>query len=247
MSTSHHVVCKNCAFRVEGNYCSNCGQEAHTHRMSMHHIWHDLQHGLLHFDKGIFYTIKHLLYRPGYAIKDYINGKRVSHFKPFSFVIILATVYGLLSKNLFANSVDTQKLDSVLLTYVTMIEWMLKHLTYTTISLIITTSVASYLAFKKQGYNFAEHLVLNTYYRGLVLLVTLLLIPMMYVSNDLDIKSLMTYAPVSQMVDFILMYWCYYQFFDKMSLIKSFGTSFLAYFYMSVINMAIFLFFVHLF
>ncbi|MHA8059987.1 DUF3667 domain-containing protein [Aquirufa beregesia] len=132
--------------------CKNCGQDSNTHRMSMHFIWHDLQHGFLHFDNGIFYTIKQLLFRPGYAIKDYINGKQASHFKPFSFVIIIATVYGLLSKNLFFNSGDSQSLDSVLRMYVSMIEWTLKHLTYTTIALIVTTSIASYWAFQKQGF-----------------------------------------------------------------------------------------------
>ncbi|NGZ45472.1 DUF3667 domain-containing protein [Cytophagaceae bacterium 50C-KIRBA] len=85
-------------------------------------------------------------------MKDYINGKQASHFKPFSFVIIIATVYRLLSKNLFFNSGDSQSLDSVLRMYVSMIEWTLKHLTYTTIALIVTTSIASYWAFQKQGF-----------------------------------------------------------------------------------------------
>lgn len=247
MVSNNSKICKNCALPINGKYCSNCGQDSSTHRISLHYIWHDLQHGLLHFDNGIFYTIKQLLYRPGHTIKDFIDGKRVSHFKPFSFLIIMATIYGLLSKNAFVNSVDLNSADSVLKTYVKMVEWTLHHLTYSSLALIITTTIASYLAFKKQGYNFAEHLILNTYYRGLVLLIMTLLIPLMYLSDELDIKSFIVYTPVSQTIDFLLMYWCYNQFFDKMSRVKSLGVSLLAYTYMSIINILIFAMFLFLF
>jgi hypothetical protein len=48
---------------------------------------------------------------------------------------------------------------------------------YASLLLIVTNSLASYLIFKKQQNNFAEHLVLNTFYRALSLLVSLLLLP----------------------------------------------------------------------
>lgn len=59
-------------------------------------MWHDIQHGLFHFDQGIFYTAKQLFIRPGHSIREFIEGKRVEHFKPLSLVIILATAYGII-------------------------------------------------------------------------------------------------------------------------------------------------------
>lgn len=54
------IKCKNCSFSFEGNYCSNCGQTAKTERISFKFLWEDIQHGILHYDKGIVYTVKQL-------------------------------------------------------------------------------------------------------------------------------------------------------------------------------------------
>ncbi|MEO8862184.1 MAG: hypothetical protein ABI358_12210 [Ginsengibacter sp.] len=32
--------------------------------MNFHFLWHDVQHGLFHFDKGVLYTTKQLFTRP---------------------------------------------------------------------------------------------------------------------------------------------------------------------------------------
>jgi hypothetical protein len=235
-------ICRNCNHEFEGDFCNHCGQAADTHRLNMHHIWHDLQHGLFHFDNGIFYTIKQLLTRPGYTIREYINGKRVRHFKPLSFVIILATLYGLLYHYLIGNIFEvepTHAPQDVLSVYEKVILWSTDHFAYATLILIISTTIASYLVFKRQGYNLAEHFVLNTYYRGLVLVIALLLFTVFYVLYKGGKEWLRVYAPVSQAIDFILMYWCYTQFFNKLTKIQSLGLTLLAYLFMSALNMII--------
>ena len=90
------ITCKNCNQNFKGHFCNNCGQTADTHKMNFHSLWHDIQHGLFHFDNGVLYTAKQLFTRPGNSIREYIDGKRVRHFKPISLVILLATVYGFL-------------------------------------------------------------------------------------------------------------------------------------------------------
>ena len=90
------TTCKNCNQSFEGHFCNNCGQSAKTHQINFQFLWHDIQHGLFHFDNGILYTSKQLFTRPGNTIREFIEGKQVRHFKPFSLVIVLATVYGLL-------------------------------------------------------------------------------------------------------------------------------------------------------
>jgi len=79
------INCKNCNNLYDGNYCNHCGQSANTHEINFKSILHEVQHSLLHIDKGILYTTKELLLRPGKTISDYLNGKRVKHFKPFAF------------------------------------------------------------------------------------------------------------------------------------------------------------------
>ena len=131
----------------------------------MHFIWHDLQHGILHFDTGIFYTVKNLLIKPGVTIREFLNGKRVSHFKPFPFVIVLTTLYGLLYHNFIDSIFKIEPIvanDGILNAYEKVIRWITDHFAYATLILIFNSTVASYQVFKKSGYNFAEHLVLNT-------------------------------------------------------------------------------------
>ena len=236
------ITCKNCHHQFEGIFCNHCGQAADTHRLNMHHIWHDLQHGLFHLDNGIFYTIRQLLTRPGYSIKDFISGKRVRHFKPFSFVIVLATIYGLLYHFLIPASFEGKtdfSSDNIFSVYKKVINWSVDHFAYATLIMIISTTIASYQVFKKQGYNVAEHLVLNTYYRGLVLLISLLLFPVLYLFHNSDTGSVNSYVPVFQLIDFALMYWCYAQFFNKLKKTTSFGLTLLAYLFMAAINMII--------
>ena len=152
MSKKILTTCKNCNNKYEGNFCNECGQAKDTHRLNMHHIWHDLQHGLLHFDNGIFYTLKQLIIRPGHTIREYLDGKRVKHFKPASFVVILATIYGLISHFLipdqihFETSLDFGNLFSV---YEKVINWTLNHFAIATLLMVISTTIASYITFKK--------------------------------------------------------------------------------------------------
>lgn len=236
------TICKNCDQLFLGNFCNHCGQAANTHRLNIRHIWHDLQHGLFHFDNGIFYTIKQLLTRPGYAIREFIIGKRVRHFKPISFVIILASIYGLLYHFLIPNSFDVKNISTsnkVLGSYEKVINWTLDHFAYATLIMIISTTVASYLVFKKQGYNLAEHLVLNSYYRGLVLVISLLLFPVLYIFHSSRAENLKGYVPIFQIIDFVMMYWCYNQFFNRLNKIRSLGLTLLVYLFMAAINMII--------
>ena len=236
------TVCKNCNYSFKGKFCSNCGQAAQTHRLSFHYIWHDLQHGLFHFDSGIFFTTKELLTRPGHAIREFINGKRVRHTKPLTFVVVLATLYGLLYHYFIHNLFDVQPIhatENVVTAFEKVIQWNLDHLAYTVLILIVTTTVASYQVLKKQGCNLAEHLVLNTYYRGLELVIAVVLFPVLYILYKNNSEALRTYALLFQLLDLVLMYWCYAQFFGGLTKIQALGRTLLTYSFMSIINMTI--------
>lgn len=106
-------TCKNCGHRFEGKFCNNCGQTADTNRINYHDLRHQLTHSLFHIDAGLLYTSKQLFIRPGHAIREYLDGKRVNHIKPLSYILILAGFYilvcHLLDINLFNISVESAK------------------------------------------------------------------------------------------------------------------------------------------
>lgn len=154
--------CLNCEAELHGKYCHNCGQKASTHRISFStFIKHDLLHGVLHLDKGIIYTIKSLIYKPGYAAADFIKGKRIVHYNIFAlFVIIvgLKTLFDLKGvPNVIFDSANAQKSDEIINTA---IQKYYKLMYFLCIPLI---SIFSFLFLRKLNYNFIEHLVLNCF------------------------------------------------------------------------------------
>ena len=46
-------------------------------------------------ERNIFYTLWQLMWRPGYMIADYLDGKRERYFQPFKMLVILSAFVGL--------------------------------------------------------------------------------------------------------------------------------------------------------
>ena len=86
-------TCKNCGTELNGKYCSNCGQEDVSSRLSVKHIFRDATHGILHWESSILKTFKELFLRPGKFLQIYLGGKRKPFVKPFSYFILIQTAY----------------------------------------------------------------------------------------------------------------------------------------------------------
>lgn len=99
---SHVTSCLNCEKKLspEARFCLDCGQKTDTHRLTLGHFFHEVFHAFTHADKGILYLIKGLALHPGTVAKEYLAGKRKKYFNPFTFFLLLMTVY-VLSGTLF--------------------------------------------------------------------------------------------------------------------------------------------------
>lgn len=86
-------LCKNCGKQFTGNYCGYCGQSKETPRFNFHSGAKNMFGGLSNIDHGFWHTLINLAYRPGYMISDFIAGKRVSYFRPFQTLFVLAAIY----------------------------------------------------------------------------------------------------------------------------------------------------------
>jgi hypothetical protein len=84
------VNCLNCGAELTGPYCSRCGQHAHVHR-TIGAFWHDLLHGVLHFEGKIWRTLPLLAWRPGELTRRYIAGERARFVSPIA--IFLFSVF----------------------------------------------------------------------------------------------------------------------------------------------------------
>ena len=70
-------VCLNCGTPLVGSHCHQCGQRAHVHR-TVTAFFHDLLHGVFHFEGKIWRTLPMLAWRPGQLTRRYIDGQRAS-------------------------------------------------------------------------------------------------------------------------------------------------------------------------
>ncbi|WP_281632676.1 DUF3667 domain-containing protein [Flavobacterium luteolum] len=219
------IICKNCHQIFKGHYCNNCGQPAETHKINAHFLWHDIQHGLLHFDKGILYSLKQLFTRPGHSIREFIEGKRVHHFKPLSLVVVLATLYGLLYHFFHINTFEAAKTSDIDSDYLN--EWFATHFSWVTVASIPIYTIGTYLVFRKQGYNFVEFFVLNTFKAAQRISVQLLTMPVLiFLNHTSHIKQ---YNNIMYVIGIVLIFWTNIQFFNKMSKIKAFFLTLLSH------------------
>jgi hypothetical protein len=80
---THEKNCLNCGAELAGDYCHACGQRAHVHR-TLHAFWHDLLHGVLHFEGKVWHTLPLLAWRPGELTRRYIDGERAKFVSPMA-------------------------------------------------------------------------------------------------------------------------------------------------------------------
>ncbi|WP_294266040.1 DUF3667 domain-containing protein [uncultured Sphingomonas sp.] len=92
-----HGACLNCGTTLVGEHCHACGQAAHLHR-SVGAIWHDLLHGVLHFEGRMWSTLPMLIRRPGELTRRYIEGERAKFVSPMAmFLFSVFTLFAVLS------------------------------------------------------------------------------------------------------------------------------------------------------
>nr|WP_294924616.1 DUF3667 domain-containing protein [uncultured Flavobacterium sp.] len=221
-----NITCKNCGQIFKGHFCNNCGQASETHKINAHFLWHDIQHGLLHFDAGIPYSLKQLFTRPGHSIREFIEGKRIRHFKPLSLVAVLGALYGFLYHyfhiDLFSNSNDsTIDLNDYN-------EWMATHFSWVTIATIPIYTFGTFIVFRKQGYNFFELFVLNTFKASQRLFVQVLTFPvLLYLKSKGHAEW---FSTLTYIIGVVLIFWTNTQFFNKISRTKAFFLTVLSHF-----------------
>lgn len=225
------TICKNCEQKFEGNFSNNCGQKADTPDIDFIFLRNRIKRLIFKYsEKGIFYTCGQLFTRPGNAIRDYIEGKRVRYFEPLSLLITLAAFYGFLfhyySINMFSDvSISDTEYQKVDLKSIN--NWITNHFALATGLLIPLYSLGSFIAFRKQCYNFAEHLTINTYLASQRLILRIASFPLLVIFNGSDKMHILNNVYI--LLDIILLTWSYSQFFNKLTKAKSILLSLVSY------------------
>jgi ribosomal protein L32 len=186
--------CLNCNKSVIENFCSNCGQKTSTHRITFKHFFfHDFLHGVMHLEKGILFTIKEALVRPGKAALDYISGKRIKYYNVFYLTLLL------IGLNIFMNHLQSELDHKYFQTNLIpetdeagkrMDDFFTNYSKIIIFSFIPLLAINSFILFKDKMLNLSEHFIIS----GMMFL------GVMIIST---VRNLLYFTEYLQYVDFI--------------------------------------------
>lgn len=165
--TESTQVCRYCKIPGTGNYCSNCGGTYVVKRITIASILHDGFHFITHLDKGLGYTLKRLIAAPGVMQREYVEGYRNKHQKPFSTFFICATISALARYWINLALVDYYNAGNV-----TEGNFFHEYLILLHSLLLPLYSLTTFLLFYNSKYNYAEIVVLLLYTMGMFFLIT---------------------------------------------------------------------------
>jgi hypothetical protein len=203
---------------------------------------------ILNLERGIFYTTWEMIRNPGAAMRRYLFTDRGGFIEPLKFLVLTIPIYLFLTFTFFPDSgfiagfengltqakdgVSNPEQEALVKTL------LLLFKEYANLILLITvpiTALFTRLIFRKYGLYFGEHLVLNAFLYGFLTFVTILLLPLAWVSDTLN--AWLT----------LILYFYYTTFFLRsffqFSWWRAFGNSALIYLYSIFTTAIIFLLF----
>ncbi|MEQ8470206.1 MAG: DUF3667 domain-containing protein [Marinoscillum sp.] len=155
--------------KVVGQYPITVREERNIKRVSFVHFITDA-FGAFNLERGLVYTFKLLFSKPGYLVHLYLNEGRFKIFNPFRLLLLTTALslflFYLAGPESFIEGFsagfgapkedmpDTQQLQQMFLDWYNLILWIA----------IPIYGLFSFLFNRKSGYNYAEHMVMQTFH-----------------------------------------------------------------------------------
>ncbi|MEZ4902924.1 MAG: DUF3667 domain-containing protein [Spirosomataceae bacterium] len=194
-------------------------------RIDGNYIIHEITH-VLHFEKGIFYTIRELLTKPGETVRIFITKDRSRIVKPIIFIIVTSLTYTIVSHYFHVEDKYITFSDDKPSTIGKIFKWIGANYGYSNIIMAMFIAFWAKIFFKKFDYNFFEILILLCFVMG----IGMLIFAVFAIFQGLTHVDLMQ---VASFVSFGYATWAIGQFFDKtkfVSYFKAFASYFLGFF-----------------
>lgn len=136
-------------------------------RITLQFLWQEVL-STLSWDKGLFFTIRELLIRPGEAIGDYLAGERNRNSNPIRFLVFTTAIASFITikldlfQSLFVDNINLLNGEKQQLVQdVTLFVYHYYNI-ITFLSVPILAGL-TYLFFRRREYNYAEHLTLSAF------------------------------------------------------------------------------------
>ncbi len=177
------MTCKNCGANVveTANFCPNCGAKYISKRLSVKAIVVDFIMRLANFDGPVWLTVRDLTLRPYEVTDGYITGLRKKYIPPMRYLLIAITISGVLmfffSGNLdeyymaaystgaeLGSGTPNNKVIEFQQKYQSLMQAYQKNMNLIGYAILPVMALFTFwMLRKKNQYNFAEHLVANSY------------------------------------------------------------------------------------
>ncbi len=147
--------CNNCGEVFTGHYCPMCSQHTGLGRVD----WSSVGRGVMDIwgvgNRSMLFSLWQLLWRPGYFISDYINGKRQISFPPMKMLIIVSIIVMLLGYWTGFLNQDLSKVPNTL--YIRdILTWTIKNIGWTMLIVNSFLILPTYATFRYSPRNTAH-------------------------------------------------------------------------------------------
>jgi hypothetical protein len=191
MASPSEQTCKNCGTTTEGNFCPACGQRTSVHKVTFKETFGDLARALSPVNGPLLITARNLIIRPGVILRNYLDGKRRTYYRPVSFFILTTVVYliirSVIGYDPFRDTsvvVQGGEVDETLLTEAR--SFMLTNINNLLFIFVFTLALFLKLFFYRR-YSLAEFLAVSFYLLGIyTLLVTFTMFLVQYIGNSMQ-------------------------------------------------------------
>ncbi|MBP3227168.1 MAG: DUF3667 domain-containing protein [Bacteroidaceae bacterium] len=181
VATPH--VCRHCGHAFNGRLCPQCGMPGGWTRFT----WRRLLNGFLDIwglgNRPMFRSMGHLLWRPGYMVRDYLGGHYLSYFPPFKMLAVL-TVF--VAAIIWLLGIDTQTAAKAAdplaeavgksatgAMFLQVRDFFMGNALYRLLLQVLLLVVAVWIVFRRRGLNFVETAFAMVYFSCQMQLVSI--------------------------------------------------------------------------
>lgn len=227
---SNENRCKGCQQPLTGPYCAQCGMPRQLPKIDRKYIFGEIAN-VFNFQKGILFTIREMVLRPGKTVRCYLHEDRRGLIKPISFILLSSLIY-ILAKELlkfedaYINiSSDETKKESISVA----VKWIRDNYGMANVFIAAFSAQWIRLFFRNYGYNSYEIIILMCYIIG----VQMLTFSLGGILESLTQKSILEYT---SLLGLIYVCWALASFFNRKKLL-----SFIKGFFCYVLGLSSFL------
>ncbi|HEX8210442.1 MAG TPA: DUF3667 domain-containing protein [Longimicrobium sp.] len=166
------AVCANCEAALAGEFCARCGQRAWQGRFTLRAVFSQQVTEALDLNRGLLFTFVELFRRPGHMVREYVRGHTVGYANPVKYFLIMGalTTFVYVKTGLAGQMADEMAQGMTTSTNGrlspragALMEMISSYFTLLLAFTLPTAAAATRWVFRRAGYNYAEHLIFNTY------------------------------------------------------------------------------------